>query len=321
MALVVDINPPRRLSGMARAREGGRRPPRRCTPTPGGSAGPAEAFSSGDNWRRRRICSACSLTGIDAGARSTADEALNVPMQLFTAGESGRPSSLTANAHRSWLAAPAPIRQTALRLQPERIPGARFDDLLREGRDPFQFHYRWSTVDDDARRLRRHSGPPAASSWMRAAANRLGRYAGRSATTRRDASDVHQLPSARRRPLCSRGCCFPARPVSRIVIETSVRANGEGRARSGQTRSGGSRASCWYATRVAYCVVTVSRSDNRLVPPGLPSVRGNWRLRQVRRRLRDDVVRRSRGCSRQNLSGTRGGFAGSRTAAARPGLV
>lgn len=144
--------------------------------------------------------------GIDAGA-ITADEVLNVLMQLFTAGTETT-SSLTANAIE--LLARRPDLQTALRSQPERIPGA-LDDLLRED-GPFQFHYRWSTVDTTLGAYAIPANSRVLLMW--AAANRPAPDGQRDD---KDASDVHYA--------FGRGIHFCvgaplARLESRIVIET-----------------------------------------------------------------------------------------------------
>jgi len=72
----------------------------------------------------------------------TADEAMGLLLQLFTAGTETT-SSLIANATET-LARRADL-QELLRRHPERIPEA-LEGILRED-GPFQFHYRWTTTD------------------------------------------------------------------------------------------------------------------------------------------------------------------------------
>ena len=144
--------------------------------------------------------------GIDAGA-ITAGETRDILIQLFTAGTETT-SSLTANAIE--LLARRPDLQTALRGQPERIPGA-LDELLRED-GPFQFHYRWSTVDTTLGAFSIPANSRVLLMW--AAANRP---APEGHGDERDASDVHYA--------FGRGIHFCvgaplARLESRIVLST-----------------------------------------------------------------------------------------------------
>lgn len=114
----------------------------------GGAAIELAAFAAStlEQQRSRPAADRSGLTnglieGIDTG-ELTADEAIGMLMQLFTAGTETT-QSLTATAIE--LLARDPDQQRALRRDPSRIPDALEEVLRADG--PFQFHYRWAPHD------------------------------------------------------------------------------------------------------------------------------------------------------------------------------
>lgn len=81
------------------------------------------------------------VEGIDTG-EITADEAVGMLTQLFTAGTETTQSLVATTIH---LLARNPDHQDALRAAPHAIPDA-LEDVLRDD-GPFQFHYRWTPHD------------------------------------------------------------------------------------------------------------------------------------------------------------------------------
>lgn len=82
------------------------------------------------------------LAGAIESEGLTADEAMNLLLQFFTAGTETT-SSLIATTTET-LARQSDLQQR-LRSHPEQIPAALEDILRKDG--PFQFHYRWTTAD------------------------------------------------------------------------------------------------------------------------------------------------------------------------------